>query len=123
VKNKILIIAVILTFGCVVMVVLSSSKVSKTQEELTIERYTRMTAEEKLSQTQTKLNSLEAEMAKKQNQIENVQVLLEKAKVSASELQNQMDKLSQTNQQLEEALKSATPELSQTPETPSVGGP
>jgi len=123
VKNKILIIAVILTFGCVVMVVLSSSKVSKTQEELIIERYTRMTAEEKLSQTQTKLNSLEAEMAKKQNQIENVQVLLEKAKVSASELQNQMDKLSQANQQLEEALKSATPELSQTPETPPVGGP
>ena len=122
-KNKILIIAVILTFGCVVMVVLSSSKVSKTQEELILERYTRITTEEKLSQTQAKLNSLEAEMARKQNQIENVQVLLEKAKVSASELQNQMDKLSQTNQQLEEALKSATPEQSPTPETPPVGGP
>lgn len=121
-KNKILVIAVFLTFGCVVMAILSGTKVSRTREELNVERYNRMVAEEKLSQTSTKLNSLEAEMAKKQDQIEKVQALLEKEKVAALTLKNQMDKLLETNKQLEEALKSASPELSQTSQTPPEGG-
>lgn len=118
-KNKVLIIAVLLTFGCVVMAVLSGSKVSKTQEELNVERYNRMTAEEKLAQVMSKLNSLESEMAKKQDQVEHIQALFEQERVSAAELKSQMDKLLQTNQQLEAALKDAVPDeqpvLSQTP--------
>ena len=116
-KNKILILAVVLTFGCVVMVVLSGQKLSKSQQDLDKERYSRMVAEEKYSQTISKLNSAESEMNKKQNRIENVQALLEKEKTSADEIRGQMEKLLQVNKRLEDALKSVVP-----PEPPAPLG-
>ncbi len=123
VKNRILVLVVILTFGCVVMVILSGQKLAKNQSELDKERYTRIVAEEKLSQTLSKLSSLESELSKKQNQIENVQVILEKEKNSVFEIKGQMDKLMQVNRQLEETLKTVVPSPSVASSVPAADGP
>lgn len=106
-KNRILIIAVILTLGCVVLVVLSSQKIDKCTKDINAERYKRMVAEERLENTRMKINSLRTEMTNLMDQIENIKAQLEEEKSTNADLKSEIEKVTKLKNVLEQQLKNA----------------
>ena len=109
-KNKFLIAASLLTFGCLVLVILSSKRISNVQKELDTERYNRMVAEEKLEKATSRIKTLEIEMTNAQNQAQNIQSVLEQQAAAASSLRSKLEKETQLKQELENQQKNDSPE-------------
>ena len=116
-KNKFLIVASLLTFGCLVLVMLSSQRIDKARKEIDTERYNRMVAEEKLEKALSRVKTLETEITNAQNQAQNIQTVLEQQATAASHLKAELEKETQAKKQLENQLKSDSVEL-QSPQPP-----
>lgn len=106
-KNKILIIAVILTLGCLVLVILSSQKVGRFSEELNLERYSRMVAEEKLENAVARVKSLESDLKTMQDHLNSLQEALEKETRTSTGLKSELEMITKLKDILEQQLKEA----------------
>jgi len=111
VKKKlpvVMILAVIVMAFCLVMVTVSGKKVSKIQKDLEVERYNRMSAEERLDESLSKIKALQSDIANAQNQAQGVGSVLEQQKTVVSNLKSELDKVMALNAKLEQDLKNAT---------------
>ena len=118
-KNKLLIVAAFLTLGCLVVVVMSSQKMSRIQRDLEQERYNRMVAEEKLERAMTKVKTSESDVTNVENQVQSLQTVLEQEKEASGKLKTELDKMNKLKdvleQQLKDALVTQSPALSAPP--------
>ena len=106
-RNKILVLAAVLTLGCVAMVFFSGQTVDKTRKDLDQERYNRMVAEEKLEKALVKIKSLETDLTNAQNQAQGLQTVLEQEKNANVDLKTELEKTSKLKEVLEGNLKDA----------------
>lgn len=108
-KNKLPIVtlAIIVMVFCLAMVAFSSKKVSKIQKDLEVERYNRMSTEERLEESLSKIKALQSDLAGAQNQVQGVHSTLEQQKTAASNLKSELDKMMALNAKLEQDLKAA----------------
>jgi len=106
-KDKILILTVILSIGCLAIAVIASQKVNRNQQDLVQERYKRMVAEESLQKAQTKVKILRNDIVNVQNQVQGLQTILEKEKTLSSDLRTELEKLDKLNEVLENEPKKA----------------
>ena len=124
VKDKILVVSIILMIGAILMTLSSNQVTSKFHQELDQERYKRLVAEENLSKAATKISSLESELSGTREKIQSVQAILQEGKAQANDLKSQLDSVVSAKATLEKKIeelkkdqaaqvKAATPE--QTP--------
>ena len=103
-KNKILVIAVILTIGTSLMAITSSQSAAKVQSGLDQERYNRMVAEEKLEKASAKISSLSSELDNAKMKIQSIQAAVEEDKSTASELKAQLESVTKLKESLERKM-------------------
>lgn len=106
-KDKIIVIAVLLTVGCVAITIVSGSKASQNSKMLDQERYNRMVAEEKLEKALAKVQSLESALTSAQNQAQSIQDTLAKEKTANEGLKTELEKTEKLKQILENELKNS----------------
>ena len=108
-RDKILVVAVILIVGFCLMALSSNQTVARIKSDLDRERYKRMVAEENFNKMTLKANSLEAELTGARDKIQTAQTILEEGKIQTSDLKSQLESVSRTK----EALEKKVEELSQ----------
>ena len=106
-KDKVLIITVILTIGCLVYAVKASQRVNQNQAIIEVERYKRMEAEEALQKAQSKNVSLVNELTNVRNQLQGIQTILEKEKVASANFKEELERVSDSNESLKIKIKNA----------------
>jgi len=90
-KNFILISAIILALvGCFIGYY-HNGKAFRSQEELNVERFTRMTVEENLLKSENKISSLKTELEQLQIRLKNTEKLLSQTTEQKDNLQIQLD--------------------------------
>lgn len=83
--------------------------------DLNKERYDRMVAEEKLTNLDSRVNSLEIDLARSQNESESSQRRLNEIRKEAESVKAQMDLLNQQKQELESKLNGLQKQSSSAP--------
>ena len=106
-RDKIVIIAVILAVGCLIIAVISGKTVRDNSNALDVERYNRIMAEEKLEQTTQKAQSLESSLTSVQSQLQSLQTVLEQEKKTSGNLKKELEKVEKLKGVLEQELKNA----------------
>ena len=103
-KNKILVVAVILTIGACLMAISSSQSATKVQQGLDQERYNRMVAEEKLEKANSKVASLQTELENTKAKIQSIQAVLDQGKSTTAELKSQLEGVTKLKESLERKM-------------------
>ena len=122
-KNKILTVAVVLTIGACLMAISATRSSAKVQEILDQERYSRMTAEEKLEKASAKLTSLQSQLNDANNKIQGIQAVLDQGRSSNADLKAQLESVTKLKASLErkiEELKNAQVPVPAMPANPPV---
>ena len=104
-KDKILIVAVILTIGTCLMAISAGQSAAKAQQALEQERYNRMTAEEKLEKSAVRLVTLQNELDNANAKIQSIQAVLEQGKTVTSDLKSQLDGVTKLKESLEQKIQ------------------
>ena len=109
-KNKILLVVVVLMAGFCLMALSSNQTVAHTKEELNQERYKRMVAEENLNKATLKMGTLESDLNNAREKLQSIQAIIQEGKLQTSDLKSQLESVTKTKEILEkklEELKSA----------------
>lgn len=122
-KDKILLAVIILAVGSLTATIIFSRNLNTAQNELTRERYIRITKEEELEKASLKIKSLQSDTTSSQNQVQNIQLLLEQEKRANSKLQTELEKVSKLKEVLERELKNALVTQSSTAQPPAATEP
>ena len=104
-KNSLVPIAIVLTIITVFLIFNSTQTVRNIRQTLDVERYQRMTAEEKLQQAESRIRMLESQINESQGKIENIQAILNDKETQSQDTVAQMDSLSKEKAALETKLK------------------
>jgi len=110
-KNKILLLVIVLMVGFLLMALSSNRAVGHIKRDLDQERYKRIVAEENLSKSSAKINSLETELSATRDKIQNVQTILQEGKSETTDLKVQLERMTKAKEALDkkiEELKNAT---------------
>ena len=126
-KNKILLVVIVLMVGFLLMALCSNQSVGHIKRDLDQERYKRMVAEENLSKATAKISALETELSGNRDKIQSVQAILQEGKTETSDLKVQLDHVTKAKEALEkkmEELKSAAASAQAAPaQLPAVAAP
>ena len=104
-KNKILIAVMVLMVGFLVMAFSSNQAVGHIKRDLDQERYKRIVAEENLSKSSAKINTLETELASTRDKIQSVQTILQEGKTETSDLKVQLERVTRAKEALEKKIE------------------
>lgn len=107
-RDKILVVVAVLLIGCSVILFLSSQTTGKFQQELELERYKRITAEENISKLNVKIATLQSELSGLKTKIQSVQAALQ-GQSQSTDLKAEFEDISKAKGNLElkvEELKS-----------------
>lgn len=110
-KNKILLLVIVLMVGFLLMALSSNRAVGHIKRDLDQERYKRILAEENLSKSSAKITGLETELSATRDKIQNVQTILQEGKSETTDLKVQLERMTKAKEALEkkiEELKNAT---------------
>ena len=97
-NDKILIVVSVLLLGCLVIIGMSSQTTGKFQQELELERYKRITAEENISKLNVKIANLQSELSASKNKIQSVQAVLQDGQSESSDLKSQLEGMSKAKE-------------------------
>ena len=125
-KNKILIVVVVLMAGFCLMALSSNQTVAHTKEELNQERYKRMVTEENLNKAALRLGTLESDLNSAREKLQTIQAIAQEGKSQASDLKVQLESVTKAKEALEkkmEELKSAAAVAEANPAPTSVSAP
>lgn len=103
-KNKILVVSVVLTIGACLMAISSTNRASRVQQGLDQERYNRMIAEEKLEKANAKLSSLQTELDTAKSKIQGIQAVLDQGKSTTADLKAQLESVTKLKESLERKM-------------------
>lgn len=106
-KDKILSVAVILAVGCLILAIFSGKTVRDNSKALELERYNRITVEEKLEKATQEAQSAKNSLTNLQTQLNDIQAVLEKEKTTNSVLKTELEKVEKLKGVLEKELKEA----------------
>ena len=106
-ENKNLLILATISVCCLLITIVSSQKFQKARKTVNEERYSRMVAEEKIEQLNSKIRSQEAILAKAQAEVGRLNALLQNNEGAVANLKLELEKAEQLNIVLQEQLKDA----------------
>ena len=104
IRDKILVVSLILLIGTCVMTLISNQITGRMQEALNQERYKRITAEENFNKAASKINSLENELAGTRDKIQSVQTILEEGKQTNADLESHLASVTKAKEALEKKI-------------------
>lgn len=104
-KNKILLVVIVLMIGFLFMALSSNQAVGHIKRDLDQERYKRIVAEESLSKASSKVNSLETELSDTRDKIQSVQAILQEGKNETSDLKVQLERMTKAKEALEKKIE------------------
>ena len=104
IRDKILVVSLILLIGTCVMTLSSNQISGRMQEALNQERYKRITAEENFNKAASKINSLENELAGTRDKIQSVQTILEEGKQTNADLESHLASVTKAKEALEKKI-------------------
>ena len=104
-RSSLLPIATVLTIITVFLIFNSTQTVKNIRQTLDVERYQRMTAEEKLQQAESRIRMLESQINESEGKIEKIQAILSEKATQSQDMVAQMDSISKEKAALETKLK------------------
>ena len=122
-KNTLVIVSGVVTVGCLAAAVLLGQTASKARKELDEERYSRMVAEEKIEKVNQKIRTLESQLDNTQIKSNDTRSVLEQEKKTSAQLKAELEKMTKLKEVLEEELKKALVQASQSAPQPVVSEP
>ena len=115
-----LIVYLIFAGICLSIVIASSQRFQKANQDLVRERYSRMTMEEQLDKAKNDIKQLETALINARNQVQNLQTIWEQEKLTYSNLKAEFDRTVKLKEDLEKKLMEA---YAQQAQQPPEGGP
>src|SRR3989338_14434 len=115
-----LIVYLIFAGICLSVVIASSQRFQKANQDLVRERYSRMTMEEQLDKAKNDIKQLETALINARNQVQNLQTIWEQEKLTYSNLKAEFDRTVKLKEDLEKKLMEA---YAQQAQQPPEGGP
>ncbi|OGX27740.1 MAG: hypothetical protein A2787_03705 [Omnitrophica WOR_2 bacterium RIFCSPHIGHO2_01_FULL_48_9] len=104
-KNTLVPIAVVAVLLACLLMFKAYQTETNAKKALDLERYQRITAEEKLQQTEMKVSSLQGEINSTRSKLEKIQQVLQEGEIEKDDLVSQIDSVSQEKAALEQRLK------------------
>ncbi len=115
-KSTVVPIAVVLIIVSVFLIYNSTQTVSNIRQTLDVERYQRITTEEKLQQAETRIRILESQISNSREKLNEIQTILEEQE-SAAEEAEEKDSVDQGTAASDEQLKEFERTQPASPET------
>lgn len=104
-KNSLVPIAGISIVVAVFLIFNSTQTVKNIRQTLDLERYQRMTAEEKLQQAESRVRILQSQVDDSENKFDHIRSVLEEKETVADSMASQIDNIGQEKTALEARLK------------------
>ena len=117
IRDKILVVSLILLIGTCVMTLISNQITGRMQEALNQERYKRITAEENFNKAASKINSLENELAGVRDKIQSVQTILEEGKQTNADLESHLESVTKAKETLENKIDELQSQVAAAPKS------
>jgi len=104
-KNKILVVVVVLMAGFCLMAFSSNQTVAHIKEELNQERYKRMVAEENLNKVTLRAGTLEADLNNAREKLQSIQTIIQEGKLQTLDLKTQLESVIKAKEVLEKKIE------------------